>query len=181
MPLTKTLEIVMKQIIYDRIEYNDLSDDLSWYKVKRGGRDRGEKHFIMDNGKKDSIEFRDLSLLFSDDYLDTGKIKWEGWWNKGNKIVDISVLKSFSGIQLPTLENDISDNEVDIRAGARRFNGSDDDHNRELLFEALNYVRAKYRNPISHTIMRDQGDYNDCRDLLISGQKLFWILLAIIK
>lgn len=175
LPLTKSIELVLKKL-FSHIPLEAL-EDFSESKFK----DPSEARKIFFNDvkpdvkpqKKEQIEMWALTQLFNDQIL-CGK--WDQWWNSNSEYVDLSLLRKLSGIiTLPQLED-------------KKYKSSDpasfqpsDKENIKILYQALNYIRDRYRNPIAHSTRLKKDDYVNCRDILISGQKLFWILLAIIK
>ena len=166
MPLTKAIEITLKKL-FEKIEYADLNKTI--YSSDRYNKSNKD-HYINKKKKVSKIEMGGLVHLFSTENI----IKpWNEWWNKGDKYVDLKLLRKFNqtGIVLPQRGE----------KGMVEFTDNNDEKNREILFKALDYIRDKYRNPIAHTTNLVKQDYYDCKDILVSGQKLFWILLAIIK
>ena len=53
--------------------------------------------------------------------------------------------------------------------------------NTEVLYLALSYVCNNYRNRSAHTDAVTITHVQECQNLLIDGQKLLWIVLAILK
>ena len=166
MPLTKAIEITLKKL-FEKIEYVDL--DKNTYSTDKYNKSNKD-HYINKKKKVSKIEMGGLVHLFSTENIVDS---WSEWWNKDNKYVDIQLLRKFNqtGIFLP---------QRGVK-GMAEFTDNNDEKNREILFKALDYIRDKYRNPIAHTTNLVKQDYYDCKDILVSGQKLFWILLAIIK
>ncbi len=185
LPLTKTIEMLLREALYSRIE----TDELIYPGQERASKRTkaflsGKQRFYIttDDQKrdikkdKDRIELGGLAHLFST--VNIG-CNWDQWWNYGDKYADIGILEKFSDpeIKLPQLD---SDGNLQADKSFEPSGPGSRDDNRTILFNALNYVREQYRNPIAHdTLTKD--DYNKCKSILIAEQKLFWILAAIIR
>ncbi len=174
LPLTKSIELVLKEL-YNQISVNEL-EDFANSKFLNPGKDR-KLYFDYDRSsntfsKKSTIELWALIQLFNDQKIN---INWEQWWNRNGSYVDLDILKKFAGaVTLPQLEDG------NLTCSVPATFQTSKEANRKILFNALNFIRDRYRNPIAHSTLQPQ-DYHDCRDYLISGQKLLWILLAIMK
>lgn len=181
LPLTKAIELIMNDL-FARIEDGDLINGLKL---------SNKRFFFEKQSKKNHIELGNAAKLFDDINIDIDNgYTFQNWWNQGDKYVDLSLLarcftdESFS---LPTEEeNGISYKHFEGYGKAHEMSelqdkDKTDDKNREILMNAMLYIKDRYRNPVAHTASFGSQAFDECKELLISGQKLMWILLAIIK
>ncbi len=180
LPLTKSIELVLREL-YDRIDDKELGDSSNNIFKKSNDKkiyfslDTTKKCYLRKEGKK--VEMWALTQLFNDQLIN---VDWNAWWNKNDKYMDLSLLEKFESFgELPQLED--GKTKSSNPAGFIKSGTEIIKTNRKILFQALNYIRDQYRNPIAHSTKLNKSDYEECRKILISGQKLFWILLAIIK
>ncbi len=169
-PMMKALEILLN-VMYDRIDTAELQNSLK--------EDVKKYYFNEKNGsRRYSLTLGGLYSLFCRENMDRPDITdhvpdINDWWNGNEKVFAVSSLKKFSSVSLP----------IKGKVGYKKvcFSDSDDLENARLLGNSLRYISAAYRNPGSHDTVLDQTAYELCKDLFVSGQKLLWILMALIQ
>lgn len=156
--MTKALELVMTYV-YSRMdvkEYEGMSDE--------------SREFYFKNG----VPIKTQTLRPCIEVL-KGRARFAQWG--GEDVLDISMLRRFSNIELQTW----SKKKNTIVPMRFRTGASGDDQNMDALFRALSYICENYRNRSAHVEVVTITKVKECHQLLIDGQKLLWILLAILK
>jgi hypothetical protein len=112
--------------------------------------------------------FASLNRLFQDPDNNSSISKWEDWWNKKDKILDMGEISHFAGTEIPT------------KNGKVKFT-NDKDTNRAQLFDVLDDIRDRYRNHSAHQYGMKEADYEECKKILINEKWILWMLLLMIK
>jgi len=181
--LTKALELILDYV------YSQM--DVRWF---RGLSEEKEKKYFRENGeRKKKLELgpyieilRDSQMevsgkgsqrdLYVKHRIDPRKSTFVQW--NGDAVLDISKLSSLTAIPITMSTKDVEGKWV---GGSFYFQDGEDDYNRHLLVQGLDYIRSNYRNRVAHKDILKMVSVEECRDLLIMTENLLWILLYIIR
>ncbi len=104
----------------------------------------------------------------------------------GNNCLNIPVLKNYKKVDLRLLDYSLEHYEETETPVIKNF-GNDNEENRLLLACSLDYIRAKYRNPVAHKDIIQKTVFEDARNSLLYDKEyknahgVFWMLLSILK
>ena len=164
LPLTKAIEILLREAVYMKTDINDLKNGLDLQ--DQFNEIYFDKYKKIKLNKK--IMFASLNRLFQDPDNNSSISKWEDWWNKNDKILDLGEISHFAGTEIPT------------KNGTVKFT-NDKDTNRARLFDVLDDIRDRYRNHSAHQYGMKEADYEECKKILINEKWILWMLLLMIK
>ena len=155
-----------------------------------------QSYFNYSNEKKASIEFGPGILLFKDSkYIDV-KYGSNSYWLQphepyqeshfkrwdGNRVVDIAALRNLgAGRNKMSLRVDGWDRISRQPCTVNIFFTQDDNENRMLLAQGLDYIRVHHRNIVAHKDPVARTMVEECRDILLMTEDILWILLYILK
>ena len=165
--MTKALELVMLQVYHkSNVKiYNDMED-----------KDKSHYFFFTKKGpvKKENQTLQSCIEILKDEK----RIK--AWGVR--KVLNLSLLEKFE--ELRTLDlyklDGLDDSDYycnqrrAVRKGTPMFYIS-------TLRLALTHVCRKYRNSTAHAEFIELDQVKECREMLLMGERLLWILLAIMK
>lgn len=157
--LTKALELVMMHI-YTRMDV----------KPYEGMKQESWKYYFDDNGQP--IKTQTLRPCIE---LLKGQARFAAWG--GDQVLDLGMLGLFQDISLQVGVDEQGEPKLSHLRSGKKHIGS----NMGTLQQALMYVCNNYRNRSAHTDMVTLMQVQECQRLLIDGQKLLWIMLAILK
>lgn len=176
-PLTKAIECFFHQV-FEQLKKGGLTKE-----VDNVEEEYKKAFWFKDNDKdkmflKKTLEFGSaLYLIKKNKSLDIedGSIKWKGkikydFYSKQNvrQYLKLAKLKSFAEMELPVLVNH-------HRLTAKFTN--DDEHNRMVLYAALDYIRDEFRNKCAHKDLMSKERAEECRKILLDAQQLLWVLV----
>lgn len=166
--MTKALELVMHHV-YTKLDvkYDEsfIVRDTDKKKDKEYKRQITEVYFNKKLEPKSKLTLRPYVEILSNDRF--------ALWGV-DQVLDIGMLSRFIDIQLHT-RKDENGNFV-----CESFS-DDADKNRKCFKKALGCICDNYRNRSAHPNVVTLIEVEECRQLLIDGQNLLWILLAILK
>ena len=155
--MTKALELVMVHV-YSRF-------DVQAYE----GMDAETQSYYFEKGQPRKTQtLRPCIEALKGDRFDA--------WN-GPAVLDMSILGLFQDIEI-LIGRDKADQPRIWRFLPSKKKRKE---NREKLILALGYICENYRNRSAHPDVVTLMQVKECQQLLIDGQKLLWILLAILK
>lgn len=97
----------------------------------------------------------------------------------GNNVLDFSVLKRLSSSEMRF--NGFDGRTRRNTEESMHFSPTDTRQNKMLFIKGLEYMRDNYRNKVAHKSVIALTTMEDCRDLMLYGKHLLWILLAMLK
>ena len=155
--MTKALELVMVHV-YSRMDVREYE-----------GMDQETQNYYFEKGQP-----RQNQTLRPCIEALKGK-RFEAWG--GTNVLDMPMLGLFGDIQVQIGRNQEGTAKFwQFLPGKKRVA-----ENREKLVLALGYICENYRNRSAHPDVVTLMQVKECQQLLIDGQKLLWILLAILK
>lgn len=155
--MTKALELVMVHV-YSRLnvhEYEGIDEDTL-------------KYYFQDGKPVTRQTLRPC--------IETLKTPLFEQWGV-DEVLDVDMLRLFDDISVQVGANRRGEGKF------KQFTSGDDAQadNREILRRALGYICQNYRNRSAHPDVVTLMQVKECQQLLIDGQKLLWVLLAILK
>lgn len=157
--MTKALELVMAHI-YSRMdlkEYEGMDDDTRKYYFDKDGN---------------PIKVQTLRPCIE---ILKGKKRFDAWG--GHAVLDMDKLGLFADLPLQTGADSQGQPKLRQFKQGKKHLGA----NTETLQLALMYICNNYRNRSAHTAAVTITHVQECQQLLIDGQKLLWVVLAILK
>ena len=155
-----------------------------------------QSYFNYSDEKKASIEFGPGILLFKDSKYINVKYGSNSCWLQphepyqeshfkrwdGNRVVDIAALRNLgAGRNKMSLRVDGWDRITRQPCTVNIFFTQDDNENRMLLAQGLDYIRVHHRNIVAHKDPVARTMVEECRDILLMTEDILWILLYILK
>ncbi len=172
LPLTKSVEIVLSELLYSRMSEADLES----YTNNNGNQYLDTRKSPTVKKNKDEIELGPLAYLFKND--DPGV--WKDPEN-GYKYVNYAVLaEELCGLKLTTGDGRETEFKGVRQAYTEEERTKADEENRRTIFRAIMHVAKKYRNPVAHKDMFGESGYIKAKELILSEHRLLWVLLAIL-
>ena len=173
--MTKALELVMKHIY---IKVNHVNKDGKIYQYS-GMKDNDWSYYAWWDKKTETnvvkIDNQTLQPCINI-LMDRKRIK--AW--KIRKVLNLERLKEFGeiqGLDVTTLDT-YKGKEIE---NYRNQKNDPEMHSVSKLRLALGHVCQKYRNGSAHTGVITLVNVEECQKMLITGQNLLWIVLAIMK
>ena len=166
--MTKALELVMHHVYTQLdVKYDEsfIAKDTDKVKDQERKKQITEVYFTKTLEPRKQLTLRPYVELLSKDRFTLWGV---------DQVLDIGMLSQFSDVQLHT-RKDASGNFV-----LESF-GDNADKNRKCFKKALGCICDNYRNRSAHPNVVTLIEVEECRRLLIDGQNLLWILLAILK
>lgn len=157
--MTKALELVMAHI-YSRLDIKEYP----------GMKDESREYYFEKDGTPKKVQ----TLRPCIEVL-KGMDRFDQWG--GHAVLDLRMLDLFADIQLRTGEDKLGQPKLRQLKQGKKHMGT----NAEVLMLALMYICNNYRNRSAHTDVVTITHVQECQQLLIDGQKLLWIVLAIMK
>ena len=173
--MTKALELVMKHI-YIKVNHVNKGGKIYQYS---GMKDNDWSYYAWWDKKTETyvvkIENQTLQPCINI-LMDRPRI--EAW--KIGEVLDLGLLKKFKEIQKVNVKT------LDTYTGKEIENYRNQKNDPEMhpvskLRLALGHVCQKYRNGSAHTGVITLVNVEECQKMLITGQNLLWIVLAIMK
>lgn len=171
--MTKALELVMKHIY---IKVNGVNEDGRIYKYTgMTNYDWSHYAYLDKENKKYWVKIKNQTLRPCINILQDQE-RIEAW--KIKEVLNLELLKKFEEIQEVNVEK------LDTYTGTEIENYRNQKNDPEMhpvskLRLALGHVCQKYRNGSAHTGVITLVDVEECQKMLITGQNLLWIVLAI--
>jgi hypothetical protein len=195
--LTKALELILNEKFYTPMKAVIDADTTATNNDKPGTYNSSESlgtyiGFIWDVQKR-KVPQNGNNQHVSNLYLDNGKIAIRQPGNhfdryNGDNYLDFSILGDyFDGFKVNILDYNLPNPDETQAPLTLKFEKGNNDYNRLLFACLLDYIRAKYRNPVAHKDIIASNHFEEARKCILykreyqDFQAALWLLLSIIK